>query len=59
VVGTSGTILQSTDPQAFAAESSETTQDLAAVAYGADTWVAVGADGEIVVSGDAEDWSAL
>jgi hypothetical protein len=57
-VGDAGTIVKSSDAINWAAAASGTTQNLRCVAYGNNTWTAVGWNGTLLTSPDGGTWTA-
>lgn len=55
-VGSGGVVLTSSDGTSWSTQNSGTNNDLYAVTYGAQRFVAVGALGTMVVSGDGTNW---
>jgi len=58
-VGTGGVVLTSTDGTNWSTPNSGSNNDLYAVTYGGQRFVAVGAQGTMIVSGDGTSWGTL
>ena len=57
-VGAQGTLLTSSDGESWTAQTSGTSNNLRAVAYGNSTLVTVGSSGTILTSSDGTSWTS-